>query len=68
MNYYAELGVCDTLNKNGWKNSSYVCYLSNGKCNAGGIMDKQGSGFKEGEKVTVAIDLNEGSIQWRVGL
>ncbi len=62
------LGVIDTLNKNGWKNYNRVCYSNDcySYCNVGGDSNK-GSGFKAGERVTVAIDLKQGSIQWRVG-
>ena len=64
-------GVLDsnTQNKNGNWNNNYVHYTNYSSCSVGGGGDynKQGSGFKTGEKVTVSIDLKEGSIEWKVG-
>ena len=61
------LGVIDTHNKNGFKNGNYVWYSNKSYCDVGSVGSFKGSGFKTGEKVTVAIDLKQGTIQWRVG-
>lgn len=63
--------MSDTQNKsieysNKWNNNN-VSYLNNGGCYVDGpYIGKFGSGFKEGEIVTVAIDLKSGKIQWKV--
>ena len=63
------LGVVDTQNKNDTINDNIFWYRNDSLCRVGGGYGdyKKGSGFKTGEKVTVCIDLKEGSIQWKVG-
>ena len=69
---YVALGVSDTQNKDknysGSWNKNSTRYYSDGDYYAfGSNVGKFGSGFKVGETVTVAIDLNSGNIQWKVG-
>ena len=56
------------LNKNSTKWSlNRFEYYSDGDCFvAGSKVGKFGNGFKKGEIVTVALDLNSGNIQWKV--
>lgn len=64
------LGVRDTRNRDkvyGNWNKNFIFYYNNGYCDVDGDWKKnQGIGFKEGEIVTVNVDLNSGSIQWEI--
>lgn len=61
------MGVADTLNYNIWNNSNYIVYQNDRDFIADGNLNKKEIGFKTGEKVTISVDLKEGTIQWRVG-
>lgn len=66
--YTASLGVVDTQNKGeSWKNYNYIWFINDGSCYVGNNYKKVMKGFKSGDKVTVAINLLKGEIQWRVG-
>lgn len=63
------LGVVDTHNKQDNNNKNLVRYSSNGNTWVAGVVSlHQGiKGFKYGETITMDIDLNSGTIKWRVG-
>lgn len=54
-----------TKSNNTW-NKYDICYFSNGNV-ANSKAGRLGMGLKMGETVTMAIDMNLGSIQWKVG-
>lgn len=68
---YVGFGVADIQNKNIGKsdnwNKNHIRYQNTGICYVSEIkVGEISTGFKTGENVTVTIDLNSGSIQWRV--
>lgn len=61
------VGVANSEYKKFFSGNSYLRYYNNGDCFDGNdCRYNQGNKFKVGEKLTVAVNLEEGVIQWRV--